>query len=223
MAASGAAEFTLYGVAVSAFVARVRVVLDLKGLAYAELPPPGGYGSAAYRAIIASGTVPGLVHGGRAFSESTAIAEYLDEIAPEPPLMPVEPAARARVRMIAAFHDGRVEAAARAMFPLVKRGWRAEPEALQDGIAGMEAALERLAGMVEGPYAAGSRLTLADVAYPATLQMATMMADEMRAPLAVPPLLAGWLARLADVPAIARSLGITRAAMEEWLAGFRRG
>ena len=38
------AEITFYGVAVSAFVAKVRIALDAKGLSYEEAPPPGGYG-----------------------------------------------------------------------------------------------------------------------------------------------------------------------------------
>ena len=137
------AEITLYGVAVSAFVAKVRIALDAKGLAYDEAAPPDGYGSAAYRVIVPAGSVPGLVVGGRPLHDSNAIVEYLEEIAPAPALLPEDPYDRARARALLGFHDTRLEAAARALFPVVKRDWRAEPEAVAAGVDGIEAALER--------------------------------------------------------------------------------
>ena len=48
-------QIILYGIGVSAFVAKVRIVLDLKGLAHEETPPPGGYGSEDYRALVPAG------------------------------------------------------------------------------------------------------------------------------------------------------------------------
>jgi hypothetical protein len=53
------ADITLYGVPVSAFVAKVRIVLDMKGMTYTETAPPGGYGSPAYRALVPAGSVRG--------------------------------------------------------------------------------------------------------------------------------------------------------------------
>jgi len=58
-------SITLYGVAVSAFVAKVRIVLDMKGLIYTELAPADGSGSSSYRAIVPPGSVPGLVVAGQ--------------------------------------------------------------------------------------------------------------------------------------------------------------
>ena len=45
--------------------------------------------------------VPTLVHDGHAIGQSLAIMEYLDEVKPEPPLLPKDPAGRARVRQLA--------------------------------------------------------------------------------------------------------------------------
>ena len=45
--------------------------------------------------------VPTLVHDGHAIGQSLAIMEYLDEVKPEPPLLPQDPAGRARVRQLA--------------------------------------------------------------------------------------------------------------------------
>lgn len=45
------------------------------------------------------GVVPTLLHDGNAVIESTLICEYLNDIAPEPPLAPADPYARARMRL----------------------------------------------------------------------------------------------------------------------------
>ncbi len=216
-------EITLYGVAVSAFVAKVRIVLDMKGLAHDELPPPGGYGSPEYRAIIPAGSVPGLLIDGQPVHDSNAIIELLEEVAPTPRLMPTDPLARARTRALLGFHDTRLEAAARTIFPLVKRDWRAEPEAVQAGSDAIEAALVRLDEMIApAPFVNGADPSLADLAYPATIQMAQMMVAEMGGTLAIPSAIRDWNAAVSAIPAVARSLSIAGDAMEVWLAGFRR-
>ncbi|SFI20212.1 glutathione S-transferase family protein [Albimonas pacifica] len=214
---------TLYGIGVSAFVAKVRIVLDLKGLPFEEVPPPGGYGSDEYRRLVPAGSVPGMVVDGVPLHDSNAMMEFLDEIAPEPPLMPSEPFARARVRALLGFHDTRVEAAVRALFPLVKRDWRAEPEAVEAACAGVEAALERLDQLdAAAAVLAGEGVTLADLAYPCTLQMGAMLGAEMDRPLVLPPRIEDWCAQVSTLPAVARSLTIHAEAMEDWMAGFRR-
>jgi len=77
----------------------VRLVLAEKRLAYdshlLELSR-GDQHTSEYRAIHPGGLVPALEHDGRVICESTAIAVYLDETFPEPPLVPA--GARADVR-----------------------------------------------------------------------------------------------------------------------------
>jgi glutathione S-transferase len=63
----------LYTNPVSNFCAKVEIALRLKGLAYEALPPPGGYGSAAFKAIVPAGTIPALVNGDLVLSESETI------------------------------------------------------------------------------------------------------------------------------------------------------
>ena len=96
-------DIKLYGVTVSAFVAKVRIVLDMKGLAYEELTPPDGYGSPTYRTIVPAGSVPGVVIDGKPVSDSNAIIELLEALAPEPRLMPEDPFKAAKVRSLLAF------------------------------------------------------------------------------------------------------------------------
>ncbi|WP_347260300.1 maleylacetoacetate isomerase [Rudaea sp.] len=85
---------------------RVRIALNLKGLAYEYVPVhlvrEGGQQHApAYRGIAPEGLVPVLVDGDVGVHQSLAIIEYLDETHPDPPLLPADAAGRAAVRAIA--------------------------------------------------------------------------------------------------------------------------
>lgn len=51
-----------------------------------------------YLALNPNGVVPTLVHDGRVVVESSVICEYLDEVFPEPALMPRDPYARSKAR-----------------------------------------------------------------------------------------------------------------------------
>lgn len=85
---------------------RVRIALALKGLDYTALPvhlvrDGGEQHRADYRQLNPAAAVPLLVDGDRRVPQSLAILEYLDETRPVPPLLPADPAGRARVRAIA--------------------------------------------------------------------------------------------------------------------------
>ncbi len=58
-----------------------------------------------YLALNPNGVVPTLVHDGVPIHESTLINEYLDEVFPEPALMPQDPVDRARARFWVKFED----------------------------------------------------------------------------------------------------------------------
>ncbi|WP_323001560.1 maleylacetoacetate isomerase [Denitromonas sp.] len=85
---------------------RVRIALNLKGLpweaAAVHLARDGGeQHSAAYRAVNPAELVPTLEDRGATLTQSLAIIEYLDELRPQPALLPANLLARARVRAIA--------------------------------------------------------------------------------------------------------------------------
>lgn len=85
---------------------RVRIALNLKGLAWEGIPVHllrggGEQFAPGYRALNPAGLVPTLVEEGETLTQSLAIIEYLDETHPEPPLMPADALGRARVRAIA--------------------------------------------------------------------------------------------------------------------------
>ncbi len=85
---------------------RVRIALNLKGLAYEAVPVHllrhGGEQLApAYRAVNPSALLPVLDDEGAIVHQSLAIMEYLDELHPAVPLLPAGALGRARVRALA--------------------------------------------------------------------------------------------------------------------------
>jgi maleylacetoacetate isomerase len=94
----------LYSYFRSSAAYRVRIALNLKGLAYEYVPVhlrKGEQRDDPYRAVNPQGLVPALVDERGTFTQSLAIIEYLEERYPEPRLLPEAPEARARVRAIA--------------------------------------------------------------------------------------------------------------------------
>ncbi|KAG1315622.1 hypothetical protein G6F62_013735 [Rhizopus arrhizus] len=85
---------------------RVRIALELKGLAWDARPvhlvrEGGEQHLDAYRALNPQQLVPTLLHDGHTLTQSLAIVEYLDERFPQVPLLPADAAGRARVRALA--------------------------------------------------------------------------------------------------------------------------
>lgn len=99
-------DLALYGYWRSTAAYRVRIALGLKGLDWESRPvhlvrDGGEQHQQSYRALNPQGLVPALMDGDRVFTQSLAIVEYLDELHPEPPLLPSDPRGRARVRALA--------------------------------------------------------------------------------------------------------------------------
>lgn len=93
----------LYSYFRSSAAYRVRIALNLKGLQYDYvakhlLRDGGEHKQAHYLALNPQGFVPALEHDGALLTQSVAIIEYLDEVFPEPRLLPAKPAERAIVR-----------------------------------------------------------------------------------------------------------------------------
>jgi maleylacetoacetate isomerase len=148
---------------------RVRIALNIKGVAYESAPInllKGEQRAEGYRAINPQGRVPTLDTGSAILIQSNAILEYLDEVHPEPPLLPVGAVNRAKVRAVACIIGCDIH-------PLTNSGplaylkntlghgqadadeWYAHW--VREGFEAIEALIE------PGPFAFGSRLTMADV------------------------------------------------------------
>lgn len=162
----------LYSYFRSSAAYRVRIALNLKGLPFETVPihlvKGGGQNkSPEYRAINPHMRVPALtLPNGNVLVQSLAIIEYLDETHRQPPLLPADASARAKVRAAA-------QIIACDIHPLNNIGplrylknplahEQAEIDAwyhhwVLDGFAALEAMIE------PGPYSFGAQVTLADI------------------------------------------------------------
>lgn len=96
-------EFTLYGYFRSSAAFRVRIALNLKGIAadqrFVHLRKNEQF-APGYLKLNPQHLVPTLVHRDHVICQSLAIMEYLDEVQPEPPLLPRDATGRAQVRAL---------------------------------------------------------------------------------------------------------------------------
>lgn len=110
---------TIYSVPVAVYCAKLRIILAAKKIPFEELPPPGGYGSDEYRALVPSGNLPAMIHDGFMLADSEAISEYLNDAFSEVPMLPSDIHTRAKAREKSRLHDTRLEPAVRALYPFV--------------------------------------------------------------------------------------------------------
>ncbi len=101
------ASLVLHNFHASSASHRVRIALHHKGLPFEYVSVPILHQDterfASYRAMNPQALVPTLVHGDVRLTQSLAILEYLEEIAPSPSLLPKDAAGRARARSLAMY------------------------------------------------------------------------------------------------------------------------
>ncbi|MFC3711739.1 maleylacetoacetate isomerase [Sphingoaurantiacus capsulatus] len=161
----------LYGYWRSSAAYRVRIALALKSLAYdgkAIDIRTGAQNGVGFKLLNPQGLVPYLIDGEAGLNQSLAIIEYLDEVYPEPRLLPDEPLARARVRAaaLAIACDIHPINNLRVLKYLKEPLGHAQEEIdawAQHWIETGFAALEEIAEGSKGPYLFGDSVTLADI------------------------------------------------------------
>jgi glutathione S-transferase len=102
------AVMQIIGSYVSPYVRKVLVCMELKGLDYEVDPITPFFGNDEFRRLSPLCRIPVLIDEGLVLTDSSVIAEYLDEQFPDPPLMPKEPKDRARARWFEEFADTRL-------------------------------------------------------------------------------------------------------------------
>ncbi len=96
-------KIQLYDFATSPNCQRVKIVLEEKGLSYEVIPVDlrkGEQKKADFLKLNPYGKVPVIIDGHTVLYESCIINEYLEEKYPEPPLLPKDPARRAKIRIL---------------------------------------------------------------------------------------------------------------------------
>ena len=97
----------LYGIPASHPTFAAQLMLERKGIPFSRLDLPQWFHRGVLRALrFPATTVPALVLDGRRVQTSRAIARLLDEVRPEPRLVPADPALRAKVEEIESWADG---------------------------------------------------------------------------------------------------------------------
>ncbi len=207
---------TLYTTAHSLYCTKTRILLAHKGLTYSEEPPVGGVGSDAYKQIVPSGNLPALIHDDLVLSDSEAIAEYIEEAFPDPPMMPAPLNQRAKVRERSRFHDTRLEPALRALFPIVKAGG-GSAETVDTATDAITARLAQLARMLDDPLAPTDMLSLGDCGLPITFDWIDVICGGLKAPIEWPERVTEYRQWLDTFPAVTDELEKRHPIMREWV------
>jgi glutathione S-transferase len=102
------AEVKIYSAILCPFAHRSRLTLLEKGVPFESIEIDLQNKPANFRDISPYGKVPVLTHGDNRVWESAIVNEYLDEVFPEPPLLPTDPIQRAQARIWINFADTRL-------------------------------------------------------------------------------------------------------------------
>ena len=151
---------------------RVRIALNLKGLAYDSMPVSlldNAQRAPEYLSKNPQGLVPALLDGEQLLTQSLAICEYLEETYPQPALLPNDAIGRARVRALALsiacdihpLNNLRVLRRLEAQFAADQAGKDAWYQHwIQSGFEAFEQQIQS----THGHYCFGDTVTLADLA-----------------------------------------------------------
>jgi len=165
----------LCGFSVSNYYNKVKLALLEKGVPFTEEPTKTGSKDEAVLACSPLGKIPFIRTEHGALCESQAILDYLEAAYPNPPLLPADPWAAAKVRELIHFIELHVELVARELYAKaffggdISEGNAARVrKLLEKNIAGFK----RLAKF--SPYVAGNTFTQADCAAWASLPVVAM-------------------------------------------------
>jgi glutathione S-transferase len=179
------------------YCARVRIALAEKGIAYETVVIDLADRPAWVYELNPIGKVPVLERDGWVLPESAVINEYLEEVFPEPALLPADPTQRANARLLIFRHDDftdpyyalrRKEAGADVAFA-------GELETLDVTLAGTS-------------YLTGSEFGLADITY---VPWVIRARDLLGVSLEPYPSLVDWVARVSERSSIQAELDVVAA------------
>lgn len=159
----------LHGYAVSNYTNKIKLILLEKNVEFEEVRSKPER-DAEFLKVSVTGKIPALETEKGPMVESQAIAEYLEEVYPEPALLPGDAFEKAWVRQISAVVELFIDQISRKVY--VPNTWGREwdksilPQVTED----LKFYMNALDKLVEpGPYLTGDRMTLADISAFVTL------------------------------------------------------
>lgn len=169
------AAVILHGYFRSSTSFRVRATLNIKKITYQQKTYPlleAAHQSEAYLALNPQGLVPSLQWSdGQVITQSLAIMEFLEEIAPTPSLLPETPAARAYVRSLTQIIASDIHPVNNLrILQHLESAYGQDKDALKQwfqrwAICGFEAFEARLdADALAGQFCYGEQISFADIA-----------------------------------------------------------
>jgi glutathione S-transferase len=166
---------TLCGTPISNYYNKVKLALLEKGVPFTEEAVQTGRTDEAVLAASPLGKIPFVRTEHGTMCESQVILDWLEVTHPNPPLMPADPWAAAKVRELTTFVDLHLELVARDLYPKAFWGGTLSDEAsarIRKRLVRNVAGFKRLAKFA--PYLAGDTFTQADCAAYASLPLVSM-------------------------------------------------
>jgi len=159
------AELTLFSARACPFAHRTRLVLGEKGLDFELVEIDLQQKPAWFSTVSNYGKVPALQHKEHRLVESAIVNEYLDEVFPEPALLPEDPGTRAVARIWIDYANTRFVPAWGALLRAPSEAERASArDALFESLAYLEThALQKTSG--KGPFWFGEQPGLVDLTF----------------------------------------------------------
>ena len=215
----------LYSGDLSPYSARVRMQIYAKGITDIALERPADFGMPAFRQRLPIGRIPVLDIDGDLMPESEVIAEYLEEIYPEPSLLGATPRETAHIRTLARIGDVYLM---NNMFMLsAQANGATRNQGVVDLLGGQVVrnvrALDKMIG-TDG-YACSGRLTLADCALvPALFLVENVLPGTgMENPIPKAANVAAWWASIQTNEHAAKTLAELHRGLEERRELIRSG
>lgn len=172
---------TLHGFALSNYYNKVKLALLEKGVPFEEKYCGVQQKDEALLAASPLGKIPYLATEQGCLSESQVILEYLEAVHPQPPLLPRDPFAAAKVRELVTFLDWHLEIAARQLYPAAFFGAAPLSESnaarIRREIEQRVVGLRRIAKFA--PFVAGDTFTMADCSAFANLPLVGMATSKI--------------------------------------------
>lgn len=210
------ADVHLYSAQICPYAARTRLVLLEKNVRFDFTEIDLDAKPAWFAQVSPYGKVPVLKRGNDLVWESSIINEYLDEVFPDPPLMPTEPGARARARFWIDFANVKFTPTWYRLFLAQAKEERARlAAALRAHFLFMETAG---IGAAKGPYWLGRNISLVDLTYEPWFER--IAALEHYRGIGLPaeyPRLKAWAAVMMERPSV-RAITLP---LENYIAGYR--